>query len=223
MGRQFTSEESRLGALKGNLAQHRTVCCLICQKEFGALQGLRGHLFRSHSSKGLALASKNAKKGIAKRQILVREGKDTFSHPHSVSTKARLSVAAKRNNLGGQFCGKKFTYVHPSGKEIWLHSRYEETVAKSLDQHGILWERPGALWYTNASGKHRYYPDFYLPTFDVYLDPKNDYLIRTQSEKVHLAAQQNNKTILILSSNRLEWSLFKDLVVGAGVDPAWHS
>jgi hypothetical protein len=92
-------------------------------------------------------------------------------------------------------------------------SSYEVAVAKSLDECKIEWFRPGPLQYTDADNKVRhYYPDFYLPKFNVYLDPKNDYLIKTQCNKIRAAAAHNGVKILILSSLQLEWHTICDLI-----------
>lgn len=59
--------------------------------------------------------------------------------------------------------------------------------------------------------QHRYTPDFYLPEYDIYLDPKNDYLINNINpslgyndvEKIKKVSTQNNIKILILDVNSL--------------------
>ena len=49
----------------------------------------------------------------------------------------------------------------------------------SYDENNIIWIKPKAIKYLDINGKqHNYIPDFYLPQYDVYLDPKNDYLIK---------------------------------------------
>lgn len=92
-------------------------------------------------------------------------------------------------------------------------SSYEVAVAKSLDKHYVKWIRPEPLQYIDSTNKVRhYYPDFYLPEFDVYLDPKNDYLIKTQCDKIRSAASHNNVKIIILSSLQLEWDSIRPLL-----------
>lgn len=61
---------------------------------------------------------------------------------------------------------------------VSLESSFEILVAKSLDENNIRWSRPKRFQYVDLNDKkHTYTPDFYLPDYDVYLDPKNDYLI----------------------------------------------
>jgi hypothetical protein len=67
----------------------------------------------------------------------------------------------------------------------WLDSGYEIKVAAWLDSKGIEWTRPKYIPYEDENGKSRkYFPDFYLPTMNVYLDPKNPYLIQTSTFKI---------------------------------------
>lgn len=115
---------------------------------------------------------------------------------------------------------------HHSRKDILyrgviLNSSYEETVAKSLDQEGILWERPKPLRWKDQEGvDHYYYPDFFLPEYNVFLDPKNDYLIHnvnkwfgiTDKEKIEKVEEQNGVRILILSKKDLLWEKIQALL-----------
>ena len=59
--------------------------------------------------------------------------------------------------------------------------------------------------------EHRYYPDLYLPDYDVYLDPKNKYLIEninprfgiTDVEKINIVMEQTGIRVLILKKDEL--------------------
>lgn len=51
------------------------------------------------------------------------------------------------------------------------------------------------------SGK-KYFADFYLPEYDVYLDPKNEYKAKIDKDKISEVMTQNNvKVYVILSSD----------------------
>lgn len=97
---------------------------------------------------------------------------------------------------------------------VYLGSSYELSLAKSLDENSIIWCRPSPLkWIDKNNNERRYFPDFYLPDYDIYLDPKNDFLINNKnpetgikdSDKIFFAAVQNNVVILILNKNELTW------------------
>lgn len=109
-----------------------------------------------------------------------------------------------------------------------LGSLYELEVCKSLDDNGIKWIIPTHLKYTDIYQKtHRYYPDLYLPDYNIYLDPKNDYLINNpnpyhgykDTDKIKWVELQNNVRILILDKNNLNWNSIKKLVGLVGIEP----
>lgn len=88
---------------------------------------------------------------------------------------------------------------------IILESSYEVITAKILDELNIKWikVRQGYIW--NDNGKcRRYVPDFYLPEYDVFLDPKNDYLIKKDRIKIESAMKINSITVIVLSKNDLD-------------------
>jgi len=119
----------------------------------------------------------------------------------SEKTRKKLSEAAKRNNFGGY-------KPHPNRGEryngIWFDSKWEVRVAKSLDDNKIKWVRPRIGFVWNIEG-NKYYPDFYLPDFDVYLDPKNPYLQKIDRLKIENAIKINNIKVIVLNEGQLEW------------------
>ena len=62
--------------------------------------------------------------------------------------------------------------------------------------------------------KHLYYPDFYLPDYNVYLDPKNSFLIKKDKEKINRTATQNKINIIVLTVDQLDWSTIKNKIAG---------
>lgn len=86
--------------------------------------------------------------------------------------------------------GKTGHTTHPEhncmdGKTIILGSSWEKTIAIFLDEKNIIWTRPKSLDYIDISGKQRkYFPDFYLPEYNIYLDPKNPMKIKKDQYKL---------------------------------------
>lgn len=117
----------------------------------------------------------------------------------------RYREIAKERDFGGQTSRKTIHYEKLDGTEVQLHSSFEVQVAETLDENDIDWERPSAIEYQLEGETRRYYPDFYLPKFDVYLDPKNDYLIETHREKLKAVRTQNKLDLYVLSKNELTW------------------
>ena len=144
------------------------------------------------------------------------EGKRIFSHPQSEAHKQKMRKIAFERHWGGWHTSKTVEYNGTN-----LDSTYEVEVAKELDENQVKWERPTYfLWEDSKGVKHRYYPDFYLPEYNVYLDPKNDYLINnktkkfgiTDVEKIEIVQQQNGIHIIILDKNNLTWQSIKEKI-----------
>lgn len=68
---------------------------------------------------------------------------------------------------------------------VLLDSTWELELAKRLDSLKIEWIRPEPLpWIDNNGKHHNYFPDFYLPKYKIYLDPKNPHAINVQMKKL---------------------------------------
>ena len=94
---------------------------------------------------------------------------------------------------------KKFKVTDSFGKETTLQSTYELRCSEILNSMNIKWSRPKALKYDNRN----YFADFYLPDFDIYLDPKNSYKAKLDKEKIDKVIEQNNVKVLILLEEHL--------------------
>lgn len=129
--------------------------------------------------------------------------------------KQLLSKYAFERKLGhnGQRSGK-LTMMEDSFKRVVrLESSYELKMANILNSLKIKWTRPSPLYYTDNEQKlHRYYPDFYLSDFDIYLDPKNKYLITLDQDKINRAAIQNNVQIVIIPKDDINQEFILNLV-----------
>lgn len=143
-----------------------------------------------------------------------------IGHPHTEESKKKLSKSAKKNNLGGWHTGRKVIY-----NGILLGSSYEEELVKDLDKNNIKWEKPNFfIWVSPIDGEsHRYYPDIYLPDYNIYLDPKNDYLINNinpkfglkDSDKIKLVENQNNIKVFVLDKEQLTWNYIYSNIVNS--------
>ena len=79
----------------------------------------------------------------------------------------------KHPNCGGQKHTHRTKITNILNTEFVMESSYEVSVAQSLNNNNILWIRPEYFIYVDSHGhKRRYYPDFYLPEYGIYLDPK---------------------------------------------------
>jgi len=125
----------------------------------------------------------------------------------------KLRQLALDNNLGGNNSKRSLRYKLQNGGTVYLQSSYEIALAKSLDENNIAWIRPQSVtWIDEQQITHKYYPDFYLPEFNVYLDPKNDYLIQKDFLKIKSVRDQNGINILMFGKEYLDWENLKTLL-----------
>lgn len=117
---------------------------------------------------------------------------------HTEETKEKIRQIALRSNHQRV---SKYThkFIDKRGREFMFDSSWEDALAIRLDELDIDWTRPEPIPWKDQDGKdHKYFPDFYLPSFDLYLDPKNPYYQKIQKEKLDIVSNQIN--LLILSS-----------------------
>ena len=126
-------------------------------------------------------------------------------------TTEERSIAAKKQGFGGyrENAGhsKKFKVIDSFGKEVTLQSTYELTCSQILNTLGIKWIRPKSLKYD----ERHYFADFYLPDFDVWLDPKNDHKAKGDEEKIRKVIEQNKIKLFVLLKHHLTEEYIKQL------------
>lgn len=137
---------------------------------------------------------------------------------HSEETKQQLSENAVKKGFSNHF-GQRH-YFDYNG--VIFQSSYELTVAKNLDENSVKWQQATKLPYTDTTGKLHYYTaDLYLPDYDVYLDPKNNYLIENNNpyfgykdiDKIKWVMEQNNVKIIVLDKDHLSWDMIYKLIM----------
>lgn len=86
-------------------------------------------------------------------------------------TKEKIRLAAKNSNHQ-RVCKSTHTYVDKNGRVFKFDSSWEDALADRLDFLNIEWDRPLPIIYHLDGKDRKYFPDFYLPKYDIYLDPK---------------------------------------------------
>lgn len=107
-----------------------------------------------------------------------------------------LSNLARANpNCGGETNYKRYRY-----NGILMDSKWEIDLAKWMDENDIVWDRSRKrhqlFWFDEIGNNRRYYPDFYIPKINVYLDPKNPYLMKCDAYKIQKVIERNNVEII---------------------------
>lgn len=137
----------------------------------------------------------------------VQTRKQNGRYQHTDITRSKLSTIAINRGFGGKNYSNRIKYG-----DVILESSYELAVAQDLDKHNVQWTRPKRFYFYDALGKQRHYtPDFYLPKYDIYLDPKNDYLIIQDTQKIRQCSEQNHIMVYVLSKEQLMWSSIQKL------------
>lgn len=79
----------------------------------------------------------------------------------------------------------EYYFNQNTNENVFLESSWEVEVAEKLDELSIEWIRPEPIsWFDKQNKRHYYFPDFYLPNFNLYLDPKNPYCMDKDKEKM---------------------------------------
>ena len=198
--------------------------CVYCEKEFMTKRGIiphelvcpenhgrkykNGMLGKSHPNKG---QTKETNEKIFYQSIRTKiKYANGILKPtgFAIWTKEQRSINAKIHNCGGyrKNAGrsKKYKVVDSFGKETTLQSSFEFRCMEILNELKINWIRPKSLKYDNRN----YFADFYLPDFNIWLDPKNSYKAKQDEEKIRKVIEQNNVKLFIL----LEENLTKEYI-----------
>ena len=173
------------------------------------------YLSNSGWSKGL---TKDTDPRVKRMSEALKGKPSTFKgKTHSDSVKKAMSERAKQNKYEERF-GKRKSFIY---KDCSFGSSYEVKLAKILDEHDIKWVKPGRFPYHDSLGEiHHYTPDLYVPEYDIYFDPKNDFLIENVNpnmgyndvEKITWVCQENHITVFILNKTQINWEYIKTIL-----------
>ena len=183
----------------------------LCKENPNKQMHPRGNLGKVGWNKGLtaendARVFKNTESLKRQRSI---NGSNWLGKTHSEATKNLMSIKACTRLQKNSKYSKNIEYI----PGVILESTYEVRTAEILDALNIKWikVRTGYIW--NDDGKQRrYIPDFYLPEYDLFLDPKNDYLIEKDKRKINSAMEINSITVIVLSDNQISKEYIKSIL-----------
>lgn len=105
-------------------------------------------------------------------------------------------------------------YQSPVAGRVWLESSWEVQCAQVFDSHNVRWLRPkkGFEWYDPNGIKHKYYPDFYLPDYDLYLDPKNPWERQKGAYKLEQIKKHHSIRLILLDKHEIQESVLLELL-----------
>ena len=89
-------------------------------------------------------------------------------------------------------------------KGVMLDSTWELALAKLLDENNIKWFRPKPLkWFDDENKERNYFPDFYLPEYNLYIDPKNSHAYNGQKNKIEKLKEQCPNIVFVRSMKEI--------------------
>lgn len=103
---------------------------------------------------------------------------------------------ANRASTHQRVCKRTHTFIDKRGRIFKFDSTWEDALANRLDELDIVWERPAPIEYEIGGKLRNYFPDFYLPEHNLYLDPKNPYAESQQQEKLKIVSSLINLILL---------------------------
>lgn len=110
-----------------------------------------------------------------------------------------LSLTAKQNPHLNKNNNRHSGWITLSnGNRIYTESSWEVKLCRLLDDAGIPFIRPKPFDYIDSGKNKKYYPDFYVPKYDIYLEPKNPYLLSQQMHKLSAVAETYKINLLVI-------------------------
>lgn len=199
---------------KAQINTKMKIKCKLCSKEYSQ-HGMGTHMWRTHgdgTQHKPRLGAKAWNNGLTKETDqrvadystnMAGKCLGIGSTPEKEKARrAKLSVAAHKNGLGGHTSKIQIWFEKKDGSSVYLQSSYEVAFAKLLEECNIIWSRPGSLQWIDQNGKsHRYYPDFQIG--NVFVDTKNSYLIVKDTDKINRVREQNNVVIHVVSIDNI--------------------
>lgn len=182
------------GIETANRANHIRWCDLNPKrKEY--VKGNNGSQMRTPDA--LKKRSKGLKRAHADGKYKHINRSKNIGWKHTEETKEHLrkkALASKHRRLVKSIQ----LYTKKDGTIVTLESSWEIALAKRLDELNIEWIRPDPVpWIDRTGQTHNYFPDFYLPEHDLFLDPKNEYARKAQKEKLAVLTETMKNLIII--------------------------
>jgi hypothetical protein len=139
---------------------------------------------------------------ITSKKLETRKKNGTLEHTEEAKIKMR-DAALKSHHR--RLVRSIRDYVKKDGTVVKLDSSWEEALAKRLDDINVDWERPSTpIFYEIDNITKRYFPDFFLPDYDLYLDPKNPIACKVQESKIKILLELMPNLIIIKSLEECE-------------------
>lgn len=170
-----------------NISNNKIKCsCLKCKQEF-TFKNFKTHFNKCiHKNESFCHVCNNP------------TGKNRKTCSSECLHILRSENAKNNTNLNGNH-NRHSGWVKLKGdKRFYAESKWEEKLVLLLDSYNIRFFRPKPLKYTINNITKNYFPDVYLPDYDVFLEPKNPYLLSQQIEKLEIVQKTHDITLFVI-------------------------
>lgn len=140
--------------------------------------------------------------GSGKKAVESRKRNGRLNHTDETKEKLRQSALTSTHQ---RVCKSTHDYTDKIGRVFRFDSTWEDALASRLDELDIEWDRPSPILYVLDEKEHNYFADFYLPKYDLYLDPKNSYAESTQRRKLDVVSKMIKLVILRSKQECMTW------------------
>lgn len=179
----------------------------VCQEKLQPIKekSTRGN-FHLNTPEAIEKKSKTIKK-LHENGIYKNSYENRVGHSLSEDHKNKISKSLRGRTIQ-QFRKTTHEYVDKIGRVFKFDSSWEDALADRLDALCIIWDRPECVFYIDKHGhKRSYFPDFYLPLHNLYLDPKNPFAEKIQKEKLEIVSTLINLRLIKTKNECLNFSL----------------
>jgi hypothetical protein len=151
------------------------------------------------------------KNGMKRSEVAARMGA-TRSRRYATDPEMRRKTAhgVSKAWAEGKFDGvavgrcKWYDHVRPDGSTVKLQGTWEVALARRLDELDIEYTAHVGRWRYTLDGNDRcYYPDFYIPTWDVTIDVKGVFWDECGAEKYDAIRESNPDQTLVIANHEI--------------------
>lgn len=154
-------------------------------------------------------ANEISRENIFGKRFVLKTWHKYFSNEEIVSRGENIRVS-KISGANNYLYGRPFPaiqpsiteHVSPSGKVYNMKSSWEIEFAKELEKRGIeyLYEAEGFAYADLEGGAHYYWPDFYLPILDLFVEIKGFMDDKSQHKIEEFRRNHEDKKLIIIQS-----------------------
>lgn len=144
------------------------------------------------------------------RKLAHVQGRIDYSPYRTPEFRAKQKARGGYKSKSGS--GKGGWVPNTEEKAFYLQSSYEIRLANILNRMKVKWERPGGISYTTEGQLRHYYADFLLLDHNIYIDTKNPFLMKRDTDKIKAVREQNQIDLKILGNESINEDFVKTLL-----------